>query len=243
MSHRYEAAKFSAAKWLRERQERPGLEVLLVVDPTKDLAGARMEGERIKKVFEKMGAGISYRLLFQDQARRTELLSCFSSGKYDIVHYAGHAFFDPTVRAQSGLLCAGHEVLSGADLAGIGNLPPLMFFNACESARVRKMTREANKPPPKSAENISRDIGFAEALLRGGVANYLGTYWPVGDSAAKDFAGAFYEQVLNGAPLNRAILEGRKAVESSGSRDWADYVFYGDADFQVKIASASRGAA
>ena len=45
------------------------------------------------------------------------------NGTFDVVHYAGHAYFDPQNPSRSGILCAGHEVLSGADLAGIGNLP------------------------------------------------------------------------------------------------------------------------
>jgi pimeloyl-ACP methyl ester carboxylesterase len=242
MSHRYEAANFSAAKWLRERQERAVLEVLLVIDPTKDLAGARREAERIKAILDGFGPRANYHLLFQDEARRTELLQCFSSGKFDVVHYAGHAFFDETVRGQSGILCAGREVLSGADLAGIGNLPCLMFFNACESARVRK-SDAAGKEPAKSPANIARGVSFAEALLRGGVANFVGTHWPVGDAAAAEFAAKFYEHVIGGATLNKAILEGRDAVRKLDSRDWADYVFYGDADFQVKTSGSSRGTA
>ncbi len=213
ISHRYEAANFSAAKWLRERQERQGLEVLLVINPTKDLDGAKKEGKRIKKILDEMGRRVHCTELFEEAARRTELLQCFSSGRFDVVHYAGHAFYDEKVRSQSGLLCAGGEVLSGADLAGVGNLPSLMFFNACESARVRKASKEGTAKA-KSAENVGRGVSFAEALLRGGVANFLGTYWPVGDDPAEQFATKFYEQLVDGATLNTAIsarTQGRPA--------------------------------
>jgi hypothetical protein len=33
----------------------------------------------------------------------------------------------------AGLLCANEVVLTGTDLSGIGNLPSLVFFNACEA--------------------------------------------------------------------------------------------------------------
>jgi len=52
------------------------------------------------------------------------------SGKYDVIHYAGHAYFDAHLPSRSGILCHGREVLSGAELAGLGNLPGLVFFNA-----------------------------------------------------------------------------------------------------------------
>jgi len=40
--------------------------------------------------------------------------------------------------------------------------------------------------------------GVAEALMRGGIAIYMSTYWPVGDDAAKTFASTFYEKLLAG---------------------------------------------
>jgi CHAT domain-containing protein len=88
-------------------------------------------------------------------------------------------------------------VLSGADLAGIGNLTALMFFNACEVARVRK-PRDATDPELAIPKRIKRNVGLAEAFLRGGVANYMGTYWPVGDAPAKRFAEVFYSSLLQG---------------------------------------------
>lgn len=240
LSHRYEAADFSVAKWLHSQQQRESLRVLLVIDPTKDLQGAREEGERIIKIFDSLGSSVRYRRLYQDEARKQELLRCFSSGEFDAVHYAGHAYFDPLVRAQSGLLCAGREVLSGQDLAGVGNLPGLMFFNACEAARVRKAS-DAGRAPAKSATQVMRSTSFAEALLRGGVANFLGTYWPVGDAAAETFATTFYKGLLGGAAIGEALLAARRTVRAIPSPDWADYVFYGDPDFRVKTTVRSGG--
>jgi CHAT domain-containing protein len=119
--------------------------------------------------------------------------------------------------------------LSGADLVSVGKLPNLVFFNACESARTR------NAPPDKTPQKrIDENRGLAEAYLRGGVANYMGTYWPVGDDAAMAFASEFYSSVINGVPLGEAMLQGRKKVEASNSVDWADYVFYGSPDFVLK---------
>ena len=50
-------------------------------------------------------------------------------------------------------------------------------------------------------------------FLAGGVANYIGTYWPVGDAAAKTFAETFYGALLNGSPIGNALLEARRARE------------------------------
>lgn len=235
LSHRYEAADLSVAKWLQRKQYNDKLSVLLVVNPTEDLAGAAKEGAQIREKLDKLGSSVKVRVLEGQQARKSELMRCFGSNEYDVVHYAGHAFFDPLQRTRSGLLCAGREVLSGGDLATIGNLPALMFFNACEAARVRGGSLESTSEKPGKSEEVRRNIGFAEALLRGGIANFIGTYWPVGDAAAEEFAGAFYSALLAGATLNDALLGGRKAVLAEPSPDWADYVFYGDPDFQLKV--------
>ena len=67
----------------------------------------------------------------------------------------------------------------------------------------------------------------------GGVANFLGTHWPVGDEAAFAFSTCFYERLLDGAPLGDCVLDARQRVLALDSIDWADYVLYGSPDFAV----------
>ena len=233
LTHRYDGGLLSVAKWREERSRTPGLDMLLVVNPTEDLPGAEEEGARIEGLFGRR-PGIRLTVLHGRKARRRELLGCFSSGRFDVVHYAGHAFFDPAHRARSGIVCHGGEVLSGADLAGLAQLPALVFFNACEAARVRR-PGQAQRPGEDTV--VQGTVGFAEAFLMGGVANYLGTYWPVGDDSARAFAAAFYGALLDGERLGGALLQGRRAVLDTGSGDWADYVLYGDSEFMLKSAA------
>jgi CHAT domain-containing protein len=93
---------------------------LLVVNPTQDLPGAELEGQRVEKLLKE---GLHTRLTVRQgaDATRAVLRGEFRSGKYDLVHYAGHAFFDAAEPSRSGILCAGREVLSGAELSGLGN--------------------------------------------------------------------------------------------------------------------------
>jgi CHAT domain-containing protein len=212
--------------------------VLLVVNPTEDLDGAEEEGKRLRELLGDR-PGCRLEVLRGGAATRPALLTAFSSGKYDLIHYAGHAFFDPKKPERSGILCHGGIVLSGADLAGLGNLPTLVFFNACETGRIRR-GRAAGSGRKSSAERVKRietGSGFAEAFMRGGVANFLATYWPVGDLAAKVFADRFYGHLMQGTCVREAIQHGRRGVQDSGSKDWADYVFYGDPEFVVKTSA------
>ncbi len=235
LSRRYMAEDLSIAKWLEERRHDDVLRLLLVVNPTEDLDGAEEEGERVRALFAGSGS-VRIDELGGERATREALLARFRSGDYDAVHYAGHAFFDPAHPQHAGLLCAGERVLSGADLARLGRLPSLVFFNACEAGRVRG--RRATKTTTRALDvqgRLRRTTGLAESFLRGGVANYVGTYWPVGDAPAKAFAETFYTRLLTGAPIVAALQAGREVVRDQGSVDWADYIHYGSPEFQLKV--------
>lgn len=230
VSRRYAAENLSVAKWLEERVLDGVLNVLLVVNPTKDLDGADKEGKRISSLFADL-RGATIDQLSHSDATRPALLSAFRSGKYDVIHYAGHAFFDEQSPERSGVLCHNKVPLTGADLSGLSNLPTLLFFNACESGRVRGEHGKKEKDKPT---HLRDSVGLAEAFMRGGIANFLGTYWPVGDDAASIFAEGFYTQILDGVRIGTAIQTARRAVRDNGSPDWADYVFYGSHDFVLK---------
>ncbi len=215
-----------------------GLNALLVINPTRDLDGAEKEGERITKLFAEF-PGATFDLLHGDEATRRELLRRFQSGRYDVIHYAGHAYFDPNDRARSGIICAGREVLAGADLVTLSRLPSLVFFNACEAARLRR----SDGSERRVAEPTRGTIGFAESFLAGGVANYLGTYWPVGDASALAFAPAFYASLLRGEALGPSLINGRNAVREKKLGDWANYVLYGQPEFRLALGRTNPGAA
>jgi CHAT domain-containing protein len=114
-----------------------------------------------------------------------------------------------------------------------------VFFNACETGRIRRGRAAASraKAAADRVVRIKTGTGFAEAFMRGGVANFLATYWPVGDEAAKVFADRFYGHLMKGTSVREAIQHGRRGVQESGSKDWADYVFYGDPEFVVKTSA------
>jgi pimeloyl-ACP methyl ester carboxylesterase len=232
LSHRYEADHLSVAKWLEERITDDVLSVLLVVNPTEDLDGAEEEGDRIRKRLHAQ-AGVRLDELRHGDATKPALLRAFGSGRYDVLHYAGHAQFNERARERSGIVCHGGDVLAGADLARLANLPALVFFNACESGRVRgRDTSQAR------LKHLSEGVGLAEAFLRGGLANFIGTYWPVGDFAAKAFADKLYAGLLAGQTLGEAVQEGRAAIRPK-SPDWANYILYGSPDFTLKDLSRS----
>ncbi|MGE3309356.1 MAG: CHAT domain-containing protein [Limisphaerales bacterium] len=246
ISRQHLDANLSVAKWIEERALQPTLEVLMITNPTEDLEGAEIEGRMIRDLLSNV-ANVSLTERRGDAATRDQILRDFRTGRFDVVHYAGHAFFAPEQPGRSGLLCAGAEILSGVDVAGLSHLPSLIFFNACEAGRIRGARKDGNmgsarnrgKDPrsraPKGTGGDAANLSVAAAFIRGGVANFLGTYWPVGDDAAEVFSRAFYPALVAGRAIGDAVLEGRRAVEARGSADWADYLFYGNPEFVLKV--------
>ncbi|GAG18558.1 unnamed protein product, partial [marine sediment metagenome] len=216
------------AKWLEQRRWGETFDVLLIVNPTEDLGGAELEGKIIREVLAQFSS-VRVTQRKGPEATRDVLLRDFRSGKYDAIHYAGHALFDPDDLSRGGIRCAAHQVITGSDLAGLGNLPALVFFNACESARLR------GKRDVPIGQRLSASVSFAESFLRGGIANFIGTYWPVQDESAKVFARTFYGRAIRGDGIGHALLEARQTVREIPSKDWADYIHYGNASFQLKI--------
>jgi pimeloyl-ACP methyl ester carboxylesterase len=231
LSRRYATADLVPARFDADRRAQGDLGVLLIANPTNDLPGAESERQRIVQM---LSPSRSIRLteVVGEAATLARVTAEFESGRYDVIHYAGHASFDAQRPGDSGLVLADGE-LTGSHLSALGRLPPLVMFNACESARLQRGAgRKRSKASPR-ARSIAKNLGLAETLLRAGVAHYVGTHWRVDDASALAFATAFYRELLR-ADIGTALVKARRAVHARRSPDWADYVHYGDAEFRLK---------
>lgn len=228
------------------------IDVLVVGDPTGDLRGARRETERLVEILT-ANSGLSVESLLGKQATKGAILEKLHSGKFEVVHYAGHAFFDLANPSRSGLICAGgdmeKDVLSGKDIYGLPGLPWLIFCNACESGMIWSPLRNApGKVEPAGlagtadassaidareqlAERLKlsadRNLSVAEAFLLNGIPQFIGTYWPVGDVGAKTFGTVFYNSLAGGDAIGVALRKARQELWRIGDKDWATYMHYG----------------
>ena len=192
LSRRYATADLVPARFDAERRNQRELGVLLIANPTNDLPGAEAERERIVQL---LAAQPFVRLteVAGEAATLARVTAEFESGRYDVIHYAGHASFDARRPGDSGLMLADGE-LTGSHLSALGRLPPLVVFNACESARLRRGAARKRKGVQRG-QSIDKNLGLAETLLRAGVAHYIGTHWPVDDASATAFASVFYREL------------------------------------------------
>jgi pimeloyl-ACP methyl ester carboxylesterase len=234
LSRRYASETLTPARWRATERAGEPRRVLIVADPTEDLPSAHEEGAALRDLLA--GAGVRVRTLVGAQATRSRILRALATEPLDALHFAGHAYFVSANPAHGGLVCAGGEVLRGSDLDGQGDLPALVFFNACEAARVRRRNPapERSGARRRSGSRVRSGPGpvsVAEAFLAGGVANFIGTHWPVGDRSALGFALGLYEALLREEPLGPAVLGARRLLRAKDSADWADYVHYGNPAF------------
>lgn len=201
------------------------LRLLIVDNPTEDLKWAQKEVEAIRQRFE-AGHGV-VETISGRQASREAVLNAIDQGDFDILHYAGHAAFAENAPGSSGLKLAG-GALTASDLAALRRVPQLIFLNACESGRIRGASPgEPGGDGGRGAEFLAR-VSLAEALLVSGVGSFIGTYWPVDDFAAGEFATGFYDELLAGRPMAAAMRAARQRLVDINSKDWANYLHFGD---------------
>jgi hypothetical protein len=212
------------------------LRMLVVENPTGDLAGAQNEGEQLAELYKANRGKVT--TLKGVDATRANVLTELSSGVYDILHYAGHADFVEASPESSGLILRDGR-LTAADLLELGTAPQMIFLNACESGRLRGTPGDATDGVKNST--FVGQVGLAESFLLNGIANFIGTYWPVNDSAASRFANAFYGGLLAGKPLSLAMREARQAAKSVSPRDWANYMHFGDPLYVMRHPPSADG--
>jgi hypothetical protein len=224
---------------------RQRLRILVVADPDADapLPGAQLEGSKLAELFDdyrvRVGEGRVQvvTLLGPVQATRTQVLHQLTTTQFDVLHFAGHCFFDREQPDNCGWVFGSNKILSAKELNRIDRVPPFVFSNACESG----MT------PDRAARDLPQS--FAEAFFGRGVTNFICTAWPISDEAATDFAWALYSRLLgmddqggSAGSLWEAMQAARITLAKSGSgrTTWGAYQHYGNPYFRLVPTDAQR---
>ncbi|HEY5754037.1 MAG TPA: CHAT domain-containing protein [Chthoniobacterales bacterium] len=216
------------------------LRVLVIADPCEEapLPGAQEEGEAVAQLFDQLaesGANVEppQRLFGPSEATRVAVLDCLINQRFDLVHYAGHCFYNTDDPPRSGWLFSHGEILSAYELGRIDRIPRFVFSNACESGIT-----------PDRADQRSAGLApsFAEAFFARGVANFICTAWPVDDAAALAFATRVYRGLLGlpgkPEPLCQAMHAARLEIArhgEGGRATWGAYQHYGDPYFRLPL--------
>ncbi|RYD35127.1 MAG: CHAT domain-containing protein [Verrucomicrobiaceae bacterium] len=213
------------------------LRVLLVIDATADLPGTQKEGRALQASLLK--AGISVLPLNGAEVTISGLQQILNREQPHILHYAGHSGYSPDQAASpnaGGLLMSDGNYFTGEQVLALDWTPRMVVLNSCESARI--LRRRGTSPP-----NEGKDLGdlyasrhlaaqgiisIAEAFLTAGVEHFIGTFWPVQDTAARVFGESLYEQITQKRSIGDAVRLARNRLFDIRQPDWANYIHYGD---------------
>jgi len=208
-------------------QEDAHVQFLVVANPTRDLAEAAGEVAAIQALAGQHGmVTVEITVIEGADATRDRTRELLASGRFDVLHFSGHAELDGDQPGASAIQLAD-GLLSADDILRIPWLRPpgFVFGSACESSgsaagrRLLSDDRQAN--------------GLAGAFLSAGVYAYAGFFWPVTDAGAALFTRTFYEQLFQRENVGLAFQAARQAAAADlgAYGDLAGYgaVLYGDA--------------
>ncbi len=207
---------------------------LIITNPLGDLPEADAEADELMAMLEARGVG--YDLLRGPRATYIGVQQALVSGRYEAIHYTGHAVFDEKHPDRSALLLAGGRRLPASQIEGILKGRPIVFLNACSSARQGDSTSQAGWEVRYTGPQAE---GLASAFIAGGAAGFLGAQWPIFDEGSRDFALAFYRALLDGTATGDALRLARAAVRDARPTDatWASFIFYGDPALRIAETS------
>jgi hypothetical protein len=214
------------------RQPNGPLRVLFIADPTESLPEAGVEAEQLCALLDEVPS-VEVTLRGGRGVRKVPLLAELQA--HEVVHFAGHSFYDPDNPSQSGWRL--HEgVLTAGELSKLTHPPLLVFSNSCQAGATTEWRGNYRY------EGQAFSIG--SAFLLAGVQNYIGTFWVIHDAESVVFASAFYRSLAVGLSLGAALVQARQAVirqRNSESLTWASYMLYGDPAFTLlPVAESPR---
>ena len=187
------------------------------------------------KVTVRMGSPGDERIegYLRELAKRTDLVESATTcdpvdiilqivrGNFDVIHYAGHGFFEPK-SGRSGWILSKDCRLTANEIFRVRQVPRLVFANACFSTVIREKDHNAYRAGLASV---------AYAFFTRGIPNFIGAGWPVGDTSAEDCARRFYAEALGlsqpvaddklatapPATIGYALLEARRMLKTTPS--------------------------
>lgn len=210
--------------------------LLVHADPHGTIPRAREEVETIgRRLGERWREHIDVTTLIGEEATGAALNKALRSGRWDVVHFAGHAEFNDERPALSGLLLHDGELFFAQKVQRLLEGQPLVFLNACR-------TGTSDDDPGETSYLAQPAEGLAASFVYGGAPGCVGSLWPVFDTPAAEFAVAFYNEILCGQLVGEALRSARLQIREAfpGEITWASYVLYGDPAIQIAVPETSR---
>jgi CHAT domain-containing protein len=194
----------------KDRQSRNGACVL--GDPNGDLPYARAEAEAVGQVLgvaPLLGSAVNRQTFLESMSRA-------------VVHYAGHARFDPAEPLKSGLQLVNDDLISAQDIAATPDVAcQLITLSGCETG--------------VSAQYPGDELmGLLRGVLYAGAPSVLASLWRVSDESTAHLMLNFYSalaqrpRISRAHALRQAILATRAHPDWASLYHWAPFTLVGD---------------
>ena len=185
--------------------------LVVVSNPTGDLAAASREGTLLTALMRESGAQVQH---LDGNTTKDAVIAAIANAS--VLHFAGHATHDDKGTA---LMCADGPLRTRDLRAALVHddqttqVPGFLFVNACHAGS------DAWAPG-----------AFAQEALNVGVEHFLAPTWEVPDDDALFFALRFWESALFGVSFGESARRARNALARDYARplSFAGYVLYGD---------------
>lgn len=212
---RFLCEQFEVCRWLAGVERRTDLHLrrLALVRPTSELGYAGLEQLQIEVL---AGADRQITAITPTYAA---VMKALADGNYDWWHFIGHARSDRddpefnTSVSLTGDWGLTPRALSGRG-ANCGRSRPLVFLNACETGR--------------NWQGLTDIGGWAKGFIDAGATAFIGTLWPISDQKAALFAQLFYQYLLVGLPIGRAVRQARLQLREGFDTTWLAYTVFAD---------------
>jgi CHAT domain-containing protein len=218
--------------------------VLVIGEPVCDeklyprLPGALKEAQEVKaKLCGPSGIDAS-RVVALENADARSIVSSLLSGRYRIVHIAGHGM--PAANGDpAGVVLSGNTFLGPREIKAMRTVPQLVFVNCCYLAARDPSTVLRADSAENKYDRASFAASVADQLIENGVRCVIAAGWAVEDGPAHTFATTFYGQLIAGRTFIDAVTAAREAARAEGGNTWAAYQCYGDPDWTYDSAEAA----
>ncbi len=200
-----------------EKSEKTEIQILFIADPIGDLPSARVEIQNIlKEIKPAIDSGYIEPIVLEgNNATTSKIIEIMKQQEIEIIHYAGHAFFNDARPEESGLILADKVLTAEILSKSLKYVPEIIFVNACESAQ--------------TASNYDKVSGIAQGFIEAGIKIFIGSLWPIDDKDASNFSYSFYHNLLQEKTIGECILDSKKELYAQKSTyGWASFILYGN---------------
>ncbi|MFN0059598.1 MAG: SIR2 family protein [Planctomycetota bacterium] len=209
------------------------------------LPGALKEARAVAKLIGAASGENHVTHLEQGEATYARLIHEVETGDYDIIHFAGHAWFS---RDESQLYL-WDGIVGASELGSLFNRrpPALLVLSTHHTAFVLPGLSERgefvarNQLHPPGVDRTAPAVrGFAGMAMRAGVSAFLGCIASPGDEVCAQLVSRLYRELLDGAPVAFALREARRRTVQVNDITGMLFVLSGYAETRLTPGRGAR---